>query len=258
MQSVLYERACEFRAKRKYAEGLKLLKKGFEQGDIFCTLALHETYNYGGWGVETCHEMRKYVQDSKQYKHALSIMQDWTESKPVITNTHSSYLIYMHYLDTVDVEDYDWQHILKIAMSFYANAIFEICYHQFNKSLVCYGAEQKNLDCMRTLDVEWNTMSFSCMLIDTYLAIDHLHCIEKRLQKNPSKDELIYIGRLIYEDKITLSRVCGKNALKIFIDTNNRCKSVVMAWILVAKELKIVKDIYVLIGKMIWKDRDLE
>jgi hypothetical protein len=66
---------------------------------------------------------------------------------------------------------------------------------------------------------------------------------------------------MIYEDRLPSSSWSfdyREVALKLFIMTNDQCREAVVTWILIAKRYKVARDVYLMIGKMIWDKRDDE
>jgi hypothetical protein len=160
IESVLYNHACGFRAKRQYKKGFELLKKGFERGDVFCTGELYDTYRNGGWGVEKNTTMTNFVKNSPQFKIAYDAHIEWSNQEPIITGSYSNCRVYLYYIQRMkkdNLSETDFNRHLIITRMFAKKTLDTIMIDQYRiflktknlyddnlvDDLFCYAAEQK-------------------------------------------------------------------------------------------------------------------
>jgi hypothetical protein len=269
-KSVLFNQASELLSLRQYTKAFKLLQEGYDQNDIFCVKKMVNIYGRGGWGVERNLCMHKIV-ESKYTPTFVSITQE-----PILTGSHSSAELYIHYLYTLrddkklselkkDEFIRHYQNLVKFAKQLKVNAVglifdflisnktlkyvYDITetYH----SLLLLVADQKNVWIKERI-LALNCRN--CILIEAKLHAKDYNWIENRLL-NASTLEIYTIGRFIYKNQLNhfitpFEIEMGRKAAQIFINVTFRFKRSIITWLLVAKEMKITKDIYILIGKM--------
>ena len=266
-ESVLFNRACEFRSQRKYKKGFKLLLKGFERNDPFCCFELVHIYHKGGWDVKKNEYMHDFIFKTLDIK-------DVSLVEPTLTGTHSNTELYIRYLFSLKTtrilkkDDFirHYKNLIKFSKQLNIKALrlllvfvhdnedlayldVDISAREFF-SLILHVADQKN-DWVteRVKMLEYKHFFDSVAWIEAKLCVgQHWHV--KRLISNEANPIVLYtVGRVVYENKLTMFAE-AHNALELFMNVTSRCRKSIIAWLLIAKELGIAKDIYVLIAKM--------
>jgi len=269
-ESVLFNQACELRSQRRYAEGFKILQRGYEQNDPYCIYELGQIYHSGGWGFEP----NKIMFESLQEK-----LESLNIKKPIGIHSYCEMQLQIMYAvkfkNFFRMEKSEFIQFFEICerfakkLSVFAIGLFKRSlaankhlkyidnpnqYKHVSHSLFLNVADQKN-----ALVKQQITSMVYCKMhpvewIEGKLHIKSYFAIRERLRNNDiAQIEIYTIGRLIYENRlfqVEEAKELARNALKIYVDVSFRFKRSIITWLLVAKELRIVKDIYVFIGKI--------
>jgi hypothetical protein len=280
MNVFYFEQAFKYRARKLYAQGVECLQVGAQKGEALCVFELYRTYTAGGWGLHP-HKLQAeyYFRKAKLISHPiLDFHFDKIDVLPVFDNeTCALYVleiqILMHIFEKTHSTDVAYKYLLKSNVASIIEYGARYCYGDANLfkmhwkpflSMLKDGVIQKHQGCIqlcKNYHDRLNHPSYNTTICDIFGR--DFHAVQERLERHSLIPvEMFLIGRSLYNGMIPMDKIWTTNGadnadkcLTLYLDRTSSYKEAVLAWILCAKQLKISKDVYLLIARLVWDAR---